>query len=58
MDRWEMLDVVMRTKGLEDADTIYFATLVVNPDETDHAITIAYCNIMTDDTDFDEEDED
>ena len=57
MDRWEMLDTVMRTKGLEDADTIYFATLVVNPNEADYAIADAYDNIMTGDMDFDEDED-
>lgn len=58
MDRWEMLDTVIRTKGFEDADTIYFATLVADSNEADYAIATAYDNIMTGDMDFDEEDED
>lgn len=58
MDRWEMLDTVIRTKGFEDEDTIYFATLVANSNEADYAIADAYENIMTGEMDFDEEDED
>ena len=58
MDRWEMLNTVIRTKGFEDEDTIYFATLVANPNEADYAIADAYDNIMTGDMNFDEENED
>lgn len=57
MDRWEMLDVVIRTKGFEDEDTIYFATLVANPNEADYAIADAYDNIMTGDMNFDEDED-
>ena len=51
--REEMLDAVIRLKGFEDKDTIYFAQLVANPNEADYAIKIAYNNIMTGDFDFD-----
>lgn len=57
MDRWEMLDTVIRTKGFEDANTIYFATLVADSSEADYAIATAYDNIMTGDMDFDEDED-
>ena len=57
MDRWEMLDMVIRTKGFENENTIYFATLVANSNETYYAISIAYKNIMTGEMDFDEDED-